>query len=111
MRVYAIMFEYYMRHMFVCSSCNKLFFRCSECVHLPTYLSNCPHASTLSLSSDCVMLSPGIVKPTRLAEDGHKLLEQTFSQMPPAATTEYRDMVNAFTQFQIEEPGTHVSEV
>lgn len=57
------------------------------------------------------MLSPGIVKPTRLAEDGHKLLEKTFSQMPPAATTEYRDMVNAFTQFQIEEPGTHVSEV
>lgn len=52
------------------------------------------------------MLSPGIVKPTRLAEEGDKLLEQTFSAMPPAATTEYRDMVNAFTKFQMEEPGT-----
>ena len=57
------------------------------------------------------MLSPGVVKPTRLAEEGDKLLQQTFSQMPPEATTEYRDMVNAFTKFQMEEPGTHVSEV
>ena len=60
---------------------------------------------------DCVMLSPGIVKPTRLKEEGEKLLEQTFKEMPKEATTEYRDMVNAFTKFQIEEPGTHVSEV
>jgi NAD(P)-dependent dehydrogenase (short-subunit alcohol dehydrogenase family) len=63
------------------------------------------------LPIDCVMLSPGIVKPTRLAEEGDKLLEQTFSQMPPAASEEYREMVNAFTKFQMEEPGTHVSEV
>ena len=57
------------------------------------------------------MLSPGIVKPTALAEQGSKILEQTFAQMPPAATAEYREMVDAFSRFQIEEPGTHVSEV
>lgn len=57
------------------------------------------------------MLSPGVVKPTMLSVHGEKLLEDTFSQMPPAATEEYRDMVNAFCKFQLEEPGTHVSEV
>lgn len=63
------------------------------------------------LPIDCVMVSPGIVKPTRLAEEGEKLLEKTFNEMPPEATTEYREMVNAFQKFQIEEPGTHVSVV
>lgn len=80
-------------------------------LHINTFSFTHPCLFPFPPTLDCVMLSPGIVKPTRLAEDGHKLLEQTFSQMPPAATTEYRDMINAFTQFQIEEPGTHVSEV
>lgn len=63
------------------------------------------------LPIDCVMVSPGIVKPTRLAEEGKALLERTFSEMPPEATTEYREMVDAFQKFQVEEPGTHVSVV
>jgi hypothetical protein len=57
------------------------------------------------LPIDCVMVSPGIVKPTRLAEEGK------FNEMPPEATTEYREMVDAFQKFQVEEPGTHVSVV
>lgn len=63
------------------------------------------------LPIDVVMLSPGIVKPTRLAEEGEKLLESTFKQMPQEATEEYREMVDCFQKFQIEEPGTHVSVV
>lgn len=63
------------------------------------------------LPIDVVMLSPGVVKPTRLAEEGEKLLEATFKQMPKEATTEYREMVDCFQKFQIEEPGTHVSVV
>ena len=63
------------------------------------------------LPIDCVMLSPGIVKPTRLAEEGEKLLERTFQDMPPEATAEYRDLINCFTKFQMDEPGTHVSVV
>ena len=63
------------------------------------------------LPIDCVMLAPGVVKPTRLAEEGEKLLERTFSQMPPEANTEYREMVEVFRQFQLDEPGTHVSVV
>ena len=60
---------------------------------------------------DCVMVSPGIVKPTRLAEEGDALLQKTFEQMPPQASEEYREMVEAFRKFQVEEPGTHVSVV
>jgi NAD(P)-dependent dehydrogenase (short-subunit alcohol dehydrogenase family) len=63
------------------------------------------------LPIDCVMVSPGVVKPTRLAEEGEKLLERTFADMPPEATTEYKEMVNAFRKFQVEAPGTHVSVV
>ena len=63
------------------------------------------------LPIDCVMLSPGIVKPTRLADEGQKLLEKTFQDMPPQANEEYREMVDAFTKYQIEMPGTHVSVV
>ena len=36
---------------------------------------------------DCCILSPGVVKPTRLASEGEALLEATFKKMPPAATT------------------------
>ena len=63
------------------------------------------------LPIDCVMLSPGVVKPTRLAEEGAVLLERTFDQMPPRARDEYMEMVQAFRKFQVEEPGTHVSVV
>jgi len=63
------------------------------------------------LPIDCCMLSPGVVKPTRLAEDGQKLLEKSFESMPAKAKTEYYDMIDAFRRFQIEEPGTHVSMV
>ena len=63
------------------------------------------------LPIDCVMVSPGIVKPTRLAEEGDKLLQKTFEEMPPQAKEEYWDMVTAFRKFQVEEPGTHVSVV
>lgn len=60
---------------------------------------------------DCVMVSPGVVKPTRLAAEGDALLEATFKQMPAEATTEYREMVTVFKDFQMNEPGTHVSVV
>jgi NAD(P)-dependent dehydrogenase (short-subunit alcohol dehydrogenase family) len=63
------------------------------------------------LPIDCVMLSPGVVKPTRLAEEGEKLIERTFAEMPPNANAEYREMIEAFRKFQLEEPGTHVSVV
>lgn len=63
------------------------------------------------LPIDCCMLSPGVVKPTRLAADGQKLLERSFDAMPPQARSEYYGMVDAFRQFQLEEPGTHVSKV
>lgn len=63
------------------------------------------------LPIDCCMLSPGVVKPTRLAEDGQKLLERSFEAMAAEAKAEYYDMVDAFRQFQLEEPGTHVSMV
>jgi hypothetical protein len=63
------------------------------------------------LPIDCVMVSPGIVKPTRLAEEGDKLIQKTFEEMPPQAEGEYREMVEAFRKFQLEEPGTHVSVV
>jgi len=63
------------------------------------------------LPIDCCMLSPGVVKPTRLAEDGHKLLERSFQEMPVIARGEYYDMIDAFRRFQLEEPGTHVSQV
>lgn len=61
------------------------------------------------LPIDVCILSPGIVKPTRLPEEGQKLLDSTFKQMPPEATTEYREMVNKFRDFQGSQPGTHVS--
>ena len=64
-----------------------------------------------NLPIDCVVLSPGIVKPTRLAAEGDALLEKTFREMEAAATVEYKDMVNVFRQFQMDEPGTHVSQV
>ncbi len=35
------------------------------------------------LPIDCVVLSPGVVKPTRLAAEGLALLEKTFKEMPP----------------------------
>ena len=41
------------------------------------------------------MLAPGVVKPTRLAVEGEKLLEHTFKEMPPAANEEYREMVRS----------------
>eukprot|EP00605_Chrysophyceae_sp_TOSAG23-4_P001620 GSChrysophyteH1.ASY1.ANO1.1780.1 assembled CDS len=63
------------------------------------------------LPIDCVMVSPGIVKPTRLAEEGEMLLKKTFEAMEPAATDEYLQMVDAFRKYQLEEPGTHVSVV
>lgn len=63
------------------------------------------------LPIDCVMLSPGVVKPTRLAEEGDKLIQRAFESMPPQAKDEYWDMVMAFKKFQVEEPGTHVSVV
>lgn len=63
------------------------------------------------LPIDCVMLSPGVVKPTRLTEEGEILLKKTFEDMPPNATEEYYDMIQAFRKFQMEEPGTHVSVV
>jgi len=63
------------------------------------------------LPIDCCMVSPGVVKPTRLAEDGERLLEQSFKAMPAEARTEYYDMIDAFRRFQLEEPGTHVSMV
>ena len=63
------------------------------------------------LPIDFVMLSPGIVKPTRLAEEGKVLLEKTFDQMPSEARDEYWEMIQAFTQYQLEMPGTHVSVV
>lgn len=63
------------------------------------------------LPIDCCMLSPGVVKPTRLAEDGIKLIDRAFDKMPSEAKTEYYDMIAAFRQFQMEEPGTHVSAV
>ena len=63
------------------------------------------------LPIDCVMLSPGVVKPTRLTEEGEVLLNRTFDQMPPQARDEYMDMILAFRKFQMEEPGTHVSVV
>jgi NAD(P)-dependent dehydrogenase (short-subunit alcohol dehydrogenase family) len=37
------------------------------------------------LSIDCVVLSPGVVKPTRLAAEGLALLEKTFKEMPPVS--------------------------
>ncbi len=40
------------------------------------------------LPIDCVMLSPGIVKPTRLAEEGELLIKKTFDEMVPAAKEE-----------------------
>ena len=58
---------------------------------------------------DCVMLSPGVVKPTRLAAEGEKLIKLTFDKMPAVAKEEYWDCINAFSKFQVEEPGTHVS--
>ena len=63
------------------------------------------------LPIDCVMLSPGVVKPTRLTEEGEVLLQRTFDEMPTQARSEYMDMIQAFRKFQIEEPGTHVSVV
>ena len=63
------------------------------------------------LPIDFVMLSPGIVKPTRLADEGKKLIEKTFEQMPAQAKDEYWDMIEAFTKYQLEMPGTHVSVV
>lgn len=57
------------------------------------------------------MLSPGVVKPTRLTEEGEVLLNRTFDEMPPQAREEYMEMIQAFRKFQIEEPGTHVSVV
>lgn len=63
------------------------------------------------LPIDCCMLSPGVVKPTRLAEEGQVLLERSFEAMPAAARDEYYDMIDAFRRFQLEEPGTHVSQV
>jgi hypothetical protein len=63
------------------------------------------------LPIDFVMVSPGIVKPTRLAEEGKVLLEKTFEQMPSVAKEEYWEMIQAFTQYQLDMPGTHVSVV
>jgi len=63
------------------------------------------------LPIDCCMLSPGVVKPTRLAEEGEALLERTFKEMVPQANAEYREMVDVFRVFQLEQPGTHVSVV
>ena len=63
------------------------------------------------LPIDCVMVSPGIVKPTRLAAEGEMLLKQTFAEMEPEASEEYLEMVDAFRRYQLEEPGTHVSVV
>lgn len=63
------------------------------------------------LPIDCVILSPGIVKPTRLTEEGELLLQKTFDEMPPEAKDEYMEMIQAFRKYQIEEPGTHVSVV
>lgn len=63
------------------------------------------------LPIDCVMVSPGVVKPTRLTEEGEVLLQRTFAEMPPQAKDEYYDMIMAFRKFQMEEPGTHVSVV
>jgi len=60
---------------------------------------------------DCCMLSPGVVKPTRLAEEGNMLLEKTFNEMPKEAKDEYFEMVDVFAKFQHAEKGTHVSVV
>jgi NAD(P)-dependent dehydrogenase (short-subunit alcohol dehydrogenase family) len=48
------------------------------------------------LPIDCSMISPGIVKPTRLAAEGEILLKRTFEQMPAQASNEYLEMVDAF---------------
>ena len=60
---------------------------------------------------DCVVLSPGVVKPTRLAAEGEALLEATFKKMPKQASLDYRELVETFRVFQIDQPGTHVSVV
>jgi len=60
---------------------------------------------------DCSMLSPGVVKPTRLAEEGQKMIERMWTKMPAVAKDEYEPLLNAFQKFQIEQPGTHVKYV
>ncbi len=45
------------------------------------------------LPIDCSVLSPGVVKPTRLAEEGNQLLERTFREMPPVSEERERERV------------------
>jgi hypothetical protein len=58
---------------------------------------------------DFVMLSPGVVKQTRLAEEGKVLIQKTFEEMPPQAKEEYWNMIEAFQKYQVEMPGAHVN--
>ena len=63
------------------------------------------------LPIDCVMVSPGIVKPTRLEAEGEANLIRSFeymNQTHPQAKDEYFEMIQAFRKYQAEEKGTHV---
>jgi len=53
------------------------------------------------------MINPGFVKPTGLVAGGKALTEQTWKLMPPRAREEYGPLLDAFTKFSDEQPGTH----
>jgi len=60
---------------------------------------------------DCCMINPGFTKPTGLYAIGKTYAEKSWSLMPAQAKEEYSKFVDAFIDFGMSQPGTHVSEV
>jgi len=60
---------------------------------------------------DCCMINPGFTKPTGLYSVGMAYAEKCWNFMPPQAKEEYAPLVNAFIEFGLTQPGTHVSHV
>jgi len=61
----------------------------------------------VKLPIDVCMINPGFVKPTGLVAGGKALMEQTWKLMPARARDEYGPLLDAFTKFSDEQPGTH----